>query len=49
MRELTFAQAVREATDLCLETNPSVYVIGLGVPDPGGVFGQNTPCRPRRR
>lgn len=38
-RHLTFAQAIREALDLCMERDPSVYVIGLGVPDPKGIFG----------
>ncbi len=38
-RELTFAQAIREAQDLCLAKDPSVYIMGLGVPDPKGVFG----------
>jgi len=39
MRQLTYAQAIREATDLCMEDNPRVYVIGEGVPDPKGIFG----------
>jgi pyruvate/2-oxoglutarate/acetoin dehydrogenase E1 component len=38
-RELTYAQAILEATDQCLANNPSVYVMGLGVPDPKGLFG----------
>lgn len=38
-RELKFFQAVHEALDLCLDRYPSVYVMGLGVPDPKGVFG----------
>ena len=38
-REITFAQAVREATDLCMAEDPTVYLMGLGVPDPKGVFG----------
>jgi len=38
-REITFAQAVREATDLCMAEDPAVYLMGLGVPDPKGVFG----------
>jgi len=39
MRELTYAQALNEATDLCMAMDSSVYLMGLGVPDPGGVFG----------
>jgi len=38
-RELTYAQAINEATDLCLANDSSVYLMGLGVPDPGGIFG----------
>ena len=38
-RELRYAEAVREATDLCLAADPTVYLMGLGVPDPKGVFG----------
>src|SRR5437773_7228343 len=38
-RELSFADAIREATDLCLAADRSVYLMGLGVPDPKGVFG----------
>ncbi|MBI1870547.1 MAG: alpha-ketoacid dehydrogenase subunit beta [Chlamydiae bacterium] len=38
-RELKFFEAIREATTLCMESNPSVYIMGLGVPDPKGIFG----------
>jgi pyruvate dehydrogenase E1 component beta subunit len=38
-RTLTFAEAVNEALAQSLDHDPSVYVIGLGVPDPKGVFG----------
>ncbi len=38
-RELRFFEALREATELAMEADPSVYVMGLGVPDPKGVFG----------
>ena len=38
-REITFAEAIRESTDQCLENDPAVYVMGLGVPDPKGIFG----------
>lgn len=38
-RILPFAEAIREALDECLTRDPSVYVLGLGVPDPKGVFG----------
>jgi acetoin:2,6-dichlorophenolindophenol oxidoreductase subunit beta len=39
MRTLKFNQAIREAIDLCMTADPAVYVLGLGVPDPKGVFG----------
>ena len=38
-RQLTCAQALREAQDLCLAADPSVFLMGLGVPDPKGIFG----------
>jgi len=38
-RVITYAEAIREATDQCLASDPNVYVVGLGVPDPKGVFG----------
>lgn len=38
-RELTYAQAIHEALDLCMAKDPAVYLMGLGVPDPKGVFG----------
>lgn len=42
MRELTFAKAILEATSQCMENDPSVYIMGLGVPDSGGIFGTTT-------
>ena len=38
-RSITYAEALREAQDYCLETRPETYLMGLGVPDPKGVFG----------
>lgn len=38
-RQLKFFEALNEAIDICLERDPKVYLIGLGVPDPIGVFG----------
>ena len=38
-RELKFFQAINEAIDLCMAKDPAVYTMGLGVPDPKGVFG----------
>lgn len=38
-RELRYSQAIHEALDLCLAKDSSVYLMGLGVPDPKGIFG----------
>ena len=39
MREITYVQAIREATDICMANDPRVFIIGEGVPDPKGIFG----------
>ena len=41
-REITYAEALREAQDICLAQYPSSYLMGLGVPDPKGIFGTTT-------
>lgn len=38
-RLLKYSEALREAADICLERDPRVYMMGLGVPDPKGIFG----------
>lgn len=38
-RNITFAQAINEATDQSMARDANVYILGLGVPDPKGVFG----------
>jgi pyruvate/2-oxoglutarate/acetoin dehydrogenase E1 component len=38
-RELTFAQAINEATHQAMAEDPSVICFGLGVTDPGAIFG----------
>ena len=38
-RELSYSAAVKEATDQTMELMKEVYLIGLGVPDPKGIFG----------
>lgn len=38
-RILKYCEAILEATDLSLERDSSVYLMGLGVPDPKGIFG----------
>jgi pyruvate dehydrogenase E1 component beta subunit len=38
-RERKFSEAIHEALDLSMAADPAVYVMGLGVPDPKGIFG----------
>ncbi|MGI8792793.1 MAG: alpha-ketoacid dehydrogenase subunit beta [Acidimicrobiales bacterium] len=38
-RQLTYAQAIREALDLALASDPRVFILGQGTPDAAGVFG----------
>lgn len=38
-REINFAKALLEATDQCMAEDASVYLMGLGVTDPKGIFG----------
>lgn len=42
MREIKFTQAINEATDQCMAADPRVQIMGLGVPDPKGIFGTTT-------
>jgi pyruvate dehydrogenase E1 component beta subunit len=39
MRKLKYFQAINEAQAQSLEADPSVVVLGLGVPSPTGIFG----------
>ena len=41
-RDLKFFEALREAQDQCMAADDSVYLMGLGVPDPTGIFGTTT-------
>lgn len=38
-RLLTFSQAINDALVHCMTSDPNVFVIGLGVPDPKAIFG----------
>ena len=38
-REIKYFEALREAQDQCMAVDSSVYIMGLGVPDPTGIFG----------
>lgn len=44
-REISFAQAVREGIDQAMEHDPSVLVIGEGVPDPKAIFNSTAQLR----
>ena len=39
LRGLSYRDALREAQEQLLESDPSVFLIGEGIDDPGGVFG----------
>ena len=39
LRGISYRDALREAQDQLLESNPRVFLLGEGVDDPGGVFG----------
>lgn len=41
-RELKYFQAINEALDQCMAKDPNVYVMGLGVSDPKGIFGSTS-------
>jgi pyruvate dehydrogenase E1 component beta subunit len=38
-RNIKYSQAIREAIDVCMAADSRVYIVGLGVPDPKGMFG----------
>lgn len=38
-RQLKFFEAIREATDQKMAQDPNIYLMGLGAPDPKGIFG----------
>lgn len=38
-RQLKFVEALNEALDLCMASDPKVVIIGLGAPDAAAVFG----------
>ena len=39
MSEISFSQAINDAIATCMEKDQNVFVLGLGVRDPKGVFG----------
>jgi len=44
-RKITYGEAIRESTDQCMANDPSIYIMGLGVPDPKGIFGTTVGLR----
>jgi acetoin:2,6-dichlorophenolindophenol oxidoreductase subunit beta len=42
MRKLKYFQAINEGLAQAMASDPSVYLIGLGVPGPTGIFGTTT-------
>src|SRR5690349_11179954 len=46
-RSLQFCDAIQEALEICMDRDPSVYVMGLGVPDPKGIFNTTNQLQPR--
>ena len=38
-RLLSYANALKEAQEYCLEEYPETLLMGLGAPDPKGIFG----------
>jgi pyruvate/2-oxoglutarate/acetoin dehydrogenase E1 component len=38
-RELAMSDAIAEATSMAMRRDPSIFVMGVGVDDPGGIFG----------
>lgn len=44
-RLVTYAGALREAAEICMTEDPSVFVVGLGVADVSGIFGSTTGLR----
>ncbi|PTY02884.1 alpha-ketoacid dehydrogenase subunit beta [Opitutaceae bacterium EW11] len=47
MREISYAEAIREGFSVALERDPRVVLLGLGVPDPKGFFGTTTGLQQR--
>ena len=41
-RQQSGAEGIRDALDIALEKNASVFLIGEGVADPKGIFGTTT-------
>jgi pyruvate dehydrogenase E1 component beta subunit len=46
-RKLTYREAIREALQQAIEADPSVFLLGQGIDDPGGVFGTTVGLKER--
>src|SRR3989338_3675208 len=42
---MSYSEALREATAICMRKDPDVLVVGEGVPDPKGIFGTTSGLR----
>lgn len=47
MRTLRYWEAIAEATVQAMDSDPSVFVLGIGVADPKGIFGTTLEARKR--
>jgi acetoin:2,6-dichlorophenolindophenol oxidoreductase subunit beta len=47
MRKLTYAQALSEGLCQAMERDPSIFVTGIGVDYPSGIFGSTTEAAKR--
>jgi pyruvate dehydrogenase E1 component beta subunit len=45
LRQITYAEAIREAVDQSMARDPRVFIIGEGVPDPKAIFGTTAGLR----
>lgn len=46
-RVISFADAICEATVIAMDRDPSIFVMGVGVDDPGGIFGSTVSAHRR--
>jgi len=47
VRELSYAEAIRDAQEISLIRDKRAYIMGLGVPDPKGIFGSTVGLQKR--
>lgn len=47
VKRITYADAIGEALVQCMEADPNVYILGIGVDDAKGIFGTTLPAARR--